>query len=170
MRKPPFNGVVIPDEMFRTHASFWIPEMKTYQVVLSIRHPYSRMVSLWRYARRIMASSGRSATKEWWLSRVRNARPTLPQFMRCQAIRERMLTVWSVDWHVRQCRMPDAILRVETLDEDIRRHEFLSGLNVGKHNCSDDPTPSSAQTLTAKSKAMIASLWNHDFEGYGYAR
>lgn len=182
---PRFEGRLW-DKRYDHHNTLWVPELADYFYFMTVRNPYARMFSFWKFV--LMHASDKSSKgdprRKCW--RRYFPRPVVdpvsferfvlqgPQ-TRKRIYREKwhrmMRTVWSCGWHLAQLQKPvDALLHLETLTEDVKQIPGLSEVIIDHKNQGPVKQKPWQDFYTPELVQAVQDLWPNDFEQFGYSR
>ena len=119
----------------------WESWMEPYRVFVSIRHPFTMYVSLWKFICRQVdlhrAGKLNQAATAWWFKAFNEENPTFPEFICHGRMRREMRQFLSYQHHIRKIKKPiDHFVRQERLQEDIRLIPGLESVDVPRNNVS----------------------------------
>lgn len=160
------------------HGTAWYPRFKNYTVVVSVRHPYRRVVSLWSFFNTVANEHDNPGSAEDAFLRkcAKNLRKETHH------IRERALptvsdfldTIEVPDtWYVKTCydvllKKPDIVIRLERLKEDMRPL-----LEVGPSAHTPINRSAAANNwqdhITQRDADKIKELFRFEFEEFDYS-
>lgn len=173
------------DERYAHHNTLWVPDLAEYFYFISVRNPYERMFSFWKFALHHAATKGTQpyGHKVWrrYFPRPVKHPVSFEQFVlngpqsRKQWVRKKwnrlIRTVWSCGWHVKQLQKPiDAVVRLETLASDLQQIPFLHDIVVPHTNIGPKKQRPWQAFYTPELVQAVQALWPDDFEQFGYSR
>jgi hypothetical protein len=174
---PPFNGVR-PDALYAHHNSFWCERFGDFYIFITVRHPYTRMLSFWRFvlAQIDIANSGDKSdnNKLWWCEQFRGIGPTFHEFVHKTDFESFMRAVWSCHWHADAMqKSADMVVHQESYLEDMQKIPLLKDIDfTARENEGPALEPGKAwyDYFTPDVVVRVQDLWGGDFERYGYNR
>lgn len=169
----PFFGRIAPPYRHAHHWTKWDERYRYYYIFMTVRHPYTRMVSLWRFACREIAKSLEGGHLEhrptWWHMNFDGQIPDFMEFMTTPKVKRFMRNVWSCSWHQQQIRRPiNRAVRFECLEEDLRLVLGLEHVALPRENVSPESTPWHEYYDDPRLIRKVQELWDLDFEFYDY--
>ena len=172
LMKEPFNGVLLGGHAH--HGFEWSDQLSKYFFFITVRHPFSRMDSLWRMVcnKRILFQEDPEtyAKFRWMLERFPDEEPTIDEFMDSSDLLFR--ENWRCSWHLEQlpCDVNGTVVRLEQYYSDLEKVPALADqLNsIGHLNSRLDAGPLWPAIITAARAKKIRELWAEDFVRFGY--
>ena len=173
------------DQRYAHHNTLWVPELAEYFYFISVRNPYERMFSFWKFVLHHAATKGRQpyGHKSWrrFFPKPVKHPVSFEQFVlhgpqtRKQWLRQKwnrlLRTVWSCGWHVQQLQKPiDAVLHLETLPADIQRIPYLQHVVIPHTNAGPVKQRPWQESYTPELVQAVQDWWPDDFEQFGYSR
>lgn len=185
LEKEPFNAVVIGGHAH--HDATWLPELKDYFYFITVRHPYTRMYSLWRMVVnqrtsfcRLPPSAkiGKEHPGRTWHRWYPGGNPTFDEFL-WQRVRGPKLPTfrnhWRCSWNLEQ--LPDdhpvTVVRMESYREGLKGVPALAPYleSIGHVNKNQDGGKMPwVDAVTPERAERIRELWAEDFDRFGYNR
>ena len=177
-RVEPFNGHRGSNPAHAHHNSEWRARFKDYFICMSIRHPYTRMLSLWRFANKHIRLGNRPKElipigwDAFWHKQFGKKEMTFDRFLNVNAkTNNYMRNVWSMRWHVKRMRKPiDAYIRQEHFEEDLTKIKLFKGIDFGHLNKGDEQEKLWYEYFEPRHVAKVQDFWGGDFELFGYNR
>ncbi len=175
LMEEPFNGILLGGHAH--HGFEWSEQIRDYFFFITVRHPYTRVYSLWRYFcnRRLLILS--KSQKEyfffdWFNENFSDRDPTLDEFLYHPDIEETFKTVWRCSWQLEQ--LPESVdgvvVRQERYDTDMRKVPQFRGRVWGRLNSRADNWPPWHEVMTDEHCDKVQELWGEDFERFRYNR
>ena len=177
--REPFNAEIVGDH--HHHDVVWTPNLRDYNHFITVRHPYSRMYSLWRMAcwsRELYKQDPNNCSGAWrgWYDWFPKRPPTLDEFVRSKVGRPPRVDFrrqWRCSWHLEQIpkEIPVVVVRLENFYEDLQQVEPLrDNLHHVVHaNKNLDKSPKHwSEVVTPEHAERIRELWREDFDRFGY--
>lgn len=170
LRQAPFYGY--QQALGTQHNTIWDDRYRDYYIFLSVRHPYTRAVSFWRYGckRALEHDCGwRDAFRQWFNAGL----PNVAGFFRIPDLADTLRGMWRCSWHCEQVPRPiDKLVRFERFAADLAEIESvnlrtLPHLNPGVP--SNRPWHSFLES-SAEAVELIQEFWAEDFDRFGYTR
>lgn len=172
LAQAPFNAKITERDN-AIHETLWHGSLNDYTTVITVRHPYLRAVSLWRFGcfQAICRPVDR-LTRSWRRTYI-NGLPSLEGFLRFPELQTSLNTIWRCSWH--QERIPkqiDHVIHLETFDADVEKVPKLRGTVFPRLN----PGPPLRQpwhsffTQNPTCIELVQQLWADDFDEFGYTR
>jgi len=167
---PPFDAELKSSNKSH-HGINWQPTFDQYKTFISVRHPFVRAVSLWRYGcNQALCKPWSYSAYSWWRL-FTNGLPSLIDFLKFASLQETLKTVWRCSWHTEQLPKPvDYVIHLERLDEDLALIPELQGMVVPKLNTG----PNSRfpwhhfYEVSPDCITLVQELWAKDFTQFGY--
>ena len=164
------NSVYMPSNKYSGHHTVYAPKWKKFHWFISVRHPYTRCVSIWR---RLVEHAPAGRHKAWKdiLAKRRHFEdvllcdlPYVQEYWQCMTCSQFAAVVPRVD----------SVVRQENLEADMKQIPGLkSGIKIRKrkrtHHASRDRTPWH-KWFTPECITFIQETFAADFETYGYTR
>lgn len=172
LRAAPFDGEDA-DREYAHHNTLWLPEFHDHFIFMTVRHPYLRMLSFWRFFNDKLAKFRRGEIDgkdwKWWNRAVDGKRLTFQGFLDYEVMQEPFQTAWSCGWHLQVIEKPiDAIVRLEHFYEDIAKIALLRGVDFGHLNAGPVKGKAWHEYFTPDNVIKVQELWPDDFEQFGY--
>lgn len=175
LMEEPFNGILLGGHAH--HGFEWSEQIRDYFFFITVRHPYTRVYSLWRYFcnRRLLILS--KSQKEyfffdWFNENFSDRDPTLDEFLYHPDIEETFKTVWRCSWQLEQ--LPESVdgvvVRQERYDTDMRKVPQFRGRVWDRLNSRADNWPPWHEVMTDEHCDKVQELWGEDFERFRYNR
>jgi hypothetical protein len=151
--------------------SQWHPELEGCRTLISVRHPYVRAVSLWRFTCLQAICLPKHHGHLSWRRTYADGLPNLEGFLRFPSLRPLFRSNWRCSWHLERIPAPvDHVLHLERLAEDLAQVPGLAGLSLPTLNvgppCNQpwhafyDQHPACVE--------LVQQLWEDDFDEFGY--
>lgn len=178
------NQRLVPTPGFRCkyHGTAWYPEFYNHRIMLSIRHPYCRVLSLWAYFKTVIyeydhpgsSDDARieqtAARRNWGEIRDTFDHYSLTEFLQHPRMRFNLSSEgpWSAETCYKHLpRKPDIIIRLECLKEDLK--QVLSyEPDVEDPINKSFATASWRQYISEPQAEEIRKLLAFEFEEFGY--
>ena len=168
----PFNGDLLGGHAH--HGFEWSERFAEYFFFITVRHPFTRMYSLWRMIcnRRILFQEDpETYSKFRWMSeRFPDEEPTIDEFMDSSDLLFR--ENWRCSWHLEQlpCGVNGTVVRLESYYKDLQEVPPLAAcLDQVLHvNPRIDDGPPWFEVINANRAKKIRQLWAEDFIRFGY--
>jgi hypothetical protein len=175
--KPPFYGKRYNNDEAH-HDTVWHPRFNDFYVFITVRHPYARMLSLWRFAltqvNRVRRGEQGNNWLTWWSSIFPGELPTFREFIYHPELESRMRNVWCCNWHLNVIQKPvDAVVYQENYQEGMRQIPHLKNIDFSvKQNAGPklDPGKVWYDYFDADIVLRVQDLWGKDFDRFGYNR
>lgn len=178
-----FKLVETPEFRCKFHGTKWYPKFDDYTIVLSIRHPYRRVLSLWAFFKTVIYEYynpgstddpliQKSASRRPWNKLAVFNQPTLEAFLNRPFAYDNLCADGS--WAAECCykrlpREPDYIVHTETMLEDLQKIPGVSVDSVPQWNKSFAAT-SWYRYLRPYEADMIKERLAFEFDKFGYTR
>lgn len=180
LTKPPWHGIITGGTVAH-HGFEWSEQIRNYFFFITVRHPYTRMYSLWkmivnnhRVIRRRPHMCG--VFGQWLTEHWPTRPPTLDEFLDDPAIQCDFRGLWRCSWHLEQ--LPDnvhgTVVKQEKFQKDLRKipqfQAYYSDdyrwplINGGRSRCAWH------EVMTDKHCEKVQKLWDEDFDRFGYNR
>lgn len=166
LSKQPFNGTYY-DTLHNHHNTVWEDKFKDWYIFISVRHPYTRIVSFWRFAC-YNAIALESKAHLTWARLFREGLPNLEGFICFPAMQKAFQRHWRSSWHLEQLPRPvDRVLHFEKLDE-INQIPGLEQLKLPHKNKGPDCHLAWHEFHTKETLRLVRELWADDFKLFRY--
>lgn len=168
------HGGEVPDYYYAHHGVTWDEAYRDWYIFISIRHPYTRMHSMWQFAKVAVTRLAAKKEKEplqpgeqWWLDYFGDY-PTFEEFLHNPATVENSAGVWSIHWQRSQIpRSLDKVVRFERLQRDVRRIPGLRHTDIPHENINRSKT-NYLEDYTEVTQQRVRELLPDEFEPLGY--
>ena len=171
--REPFNGALLGGHSH--HGFEWSDQFAGYFFFITVRHPFTRMYSLWRMVcnrRLLFQEDPETYAKFRWMSeRFPDEEPTIDEFMDSSDLLFR--ENWRCSWHLEQLPkgVHGTVVRLEQYYFDLEKVPPLADhLDLIEHlNPRLDAGPSWPEIINADRAKKIRKLWGEDFVRFGYS-
>lgn len=153
------------------HDAIWQAHFGRYTLFITVRHPYPRAVSLWRFSCYHAVCLPVDRLTQSWRQTYRDGLPSFEGFLRFPNFQNTLYTNWRCSWHLEQMLKPvDFVVRQENFDQDLAKIPQLKGVHVPRLN-SGPPNRYTWDHFYEQNPAcleLVQNLWGDDFEKFGY--
>lgn len=173
------------DQRYAQHNTLWVPELADFFYFITVRNPYERMFSFWKFAlfhaeTRGQQQFGSPVWRQYFPKPVKHpvsfqqfvlqGQQTQKQWLKKKWDRL-MRTVWSCGWHVKQLQKPlNAIVHLETFAADLQSVPFLRDVVIPHVNIGPQKQRPWQEFYTPELMQAVQDWWPDDFEQFGYSR
>lgn len=168
--KPPFNAVVATTDG-SPHDVVWRGIYRNYTTFITVRHPYVRAVSLWRFTCYQAICKPVDRLTRHWRRVYLEGLPSFEGFLRFPYLQSALYGAWRCSWHLEQVpKQVDHVVYQERLRQDIAKIPKLKGIAVPHINGG----PANRYTWDHFYEQapvcldLVRDLWGEDFERFGY--
>ena len=162
----PFKGAYA-DRQFNHHNTFWEDRFNDWYIFLTARHPYTRMVSFWRFGC-YNAIAKQNAAHRSWARLFRQGLPNLEGFICFPALQKAFQRHWRISWHLEQIPRPiDRIVQFEKFNE-IKLVPGFESIDIPHKNKGPGCHLEWHEFHTPETLRLIQELWADDFKLCGY--
>lgn len=173
--KEPFNGILLGGHAH--HGFEWSEQIRDYFFFITVRHPYTRAYSLWRYfCNRRLTILSKSQEEylffDWFNENFYDRDPLLEEFLCHPDIEEIFKTIWRCSWHLEQlpANVDGVVVRQEKYDADLKKVPHFKGRAWGRLNSRADKWPPWHEIMTDEHCEKVQELWGEDFDRFRYNR
>lgn len=171
LSQSPFNARM--PAQTKHHDAFWDKSLDDYTTVITVRHPYVRAVSFWRYSCLEALRRGSDPETQVYRQIFSKGLPSLEGFLRFPVLQTGLNTIWRCSWHQERVPRPiDHVIHLERFDADVARVPQLQGTVFPRLNSgpvSNQPWHSFF-TKNPVCLELVQKLWADDFDEFGYVR
>ena len=152
------------------HWTAWQPRFQNYFIFITVRHPFDRMISLWKFSNRFAFEENRDVHRDWWRDEyLQNQRDlSLAEFLRLPKIWYNAGERWRCSWHLERIpREVDQVVYCENWDEGVQKLPVVRNLRLDRANSNPKPVRWQEQ-YTPETINMVQTIWKEDFIRFGY--
>lgn len=172
LSKEPFNARIVGHETL-PHLTTWHPQIQDYTAILSVRHPYTRAISLWRKICISAVLPPVDRLTRAWRRAFATGIPNFEGFLRYPELQESLNTHWRCSWHQERVPRPvDFVVHLERFDEDLAKIPKLKDVKFPRFNAGP-PLQQPWYSFYEQNPTclqLVQRLWADDFDEYGYTR
>ena len=161
-----FKTIEIPDKSRSGHATIWKPEWNSYYVFITVRHPFTRAISLWRRGVEFLKYRDKETLKI-----LRNGKASFTEMLHHPGLLEFWTGMPCVSFTDKVPAINCTVYQ-ENLVKDLKQIPALnSGFKLLKQfsNISKDKTPWHGH-YDQKDIDFVLDVFKGDFDQYGYER
>lgn len=164
--KSPFNGFYY-DHKHNHHNTVWEDKFNDWYVFITTRHPYSRIVSFWRFCCYAAIAKNMSG-HNYWAKAFRAGLPNLEGFICYPSLQNAFNRHWRASWHLEVIQKPvDKIVYFEKFDE-IKQVPGFDSLFLPHDNKGPNCHLQWHEFHTKETLRLTQELWAGDFSKFGY--
>lgn len=168
----PFHGRILGEHAH--HGVEWNDDFKDYFHFITVRHPFPRMYSLWRFLfnghQRYKAAPGERSPHLWFVEYFPDNAPCFDEFLDATFLPFR--DVWRCSWQLEQLpsEVAGTVVKLESYYQDLARVPHVRDHldSVGYFNVRSDDAPPWYEVINAARAKKIRELWAEDFVRFGY--
>jgi hypothetical protein len=170
--QPPFNGYR-QDETQAHHNTVWDERFRDWYIFITVRHPYTRMISLWQFAlsqmNTVKHGLPQNEYSHWWYNLLKSRELSLYRFLTHRKIRSLLRGVWSCHWHLEVIQRPvDKLVRQERFNVEIKQVPGLENMPDRHANRGYPLDREWHEYYGHRTLELVRDLWVNDFEPLGY--
>jgi hypothetical protein len=163
----PFNAT-IPKGHRTQHDVEWYEGFRSF---ISVRHPYVRAFSFWRFSCYQAISTIRNEQSISWRRTYAQGLPSLAGFLTHPHLEQNLKTIWRCSWHAEQWIEPiNYVVRQEHFNKDlalIPEFKLLQFPWYNKNVASRTPWHYSFEQ-DPRCTQLVQDIWGEDFTRFGY--
>jgi len=170
LQEPPFHGETI-GKRYDHHNTVWEERFRDWFFFTTVRHPYERMVSLWRFACKEIRTPEAPWRQggNWWPRYFRGQAPSFEGFLNDRRLWRIFHNVWRCSWHIERIpRFVDEVIYMEHFEELYRKVPGLQGVQARHENPGPERTGPWWKYHTPATLRRTAEFWEEDFRMFGY--
>jgi len=162
------------------HSTEWEEALRPYYKFITVRHPYLRMVELWKSAAAMVQELDWVEPEDldrpeyqkalWWQEHIGDGDLTLSDFMLEPSIRRYLhQDLWSCFWHIEQMEMPiNRIVHQERFEEEIHQVTGLWGVQFYPPDFGPPLEKPWYEYYSKVTIQLVRDYWPRDFLPLGY--
>lgn len=166
LKESPFNGVYY-DYKHNHHNTAWEDRFKDWYIFITARHPYTRIVSFWRFGC-YAAIAKKTRWHANWAKTFRFGLPNLEGFICYPVLQDALHRYWSISWHLETIQRPvDKVVYFEKFDE-LKQVPGFEQLNLPHKNKGPNCHLEWHEFHTDETIRLTQEMWAGDFSKFGY--
>lgn len=168
--QPPFSAVVVTNDE-TPHDVVWNSKYDNYTTFITVRHPYVRAVSLWRFTCYHAICKPTDRLTRSWRRVYAEGLPSFEGFLRFPFLQRAFYEAWRCSWHLERIAKPvDHIVYQERLQQDLAKIPKLKDVKLPHINGGpvNRYTWDHFYEQAPACLELVQTLWGDDFERFGY--
>lgn len=168
LTQPEFGGYNY-DTKINHHNTVWEKRFQNWYIFITVRHPYTKAVSFWRYACAQALTRKNPENPRSWCNAFPDGLPNLEGFLFFPRMQYAFNTAWRTSWHMEQLPRPvDKVVYQEFFDADMAQVVPLRGHKLIRENDGPASRCHWHTFYTKEAISQVQELWGADFEAFGY--
>lgn len=157
------------DTKINHHNTVWEERFRDWYIFITVRHPYTKAVSFWRYACDQAYNRKNPDRPRAWCKVFRTGLPSLEGFLLYPQLQTAFLSVWRTSWHTEVIQRPvDKVVYQERFVEGIAQVPVLGGQQLKRENAGPPSRYAWHTFYTKEAIDHVREMWAADFETFGY--